>query len=85
VTRTELGLTEYGPTPTPAYAGAGITAMRSALLHLLSTATPDADPAGFATPSLGTGAEDSPVRHSDRQQRIARLRAQAKFLGVSNG
>ena len=30
VTRTELGLTEYGPTPTPYYAGAGIVAVRSA-------------------------------------------------------
>lgn len=29
VTRTELGLTEYGPTPTPAYADAGILAVRS--------------------------------------------------------
>lgn len=30
VTRTELGLAEYGPTPTPAYAEAGILAVRSA-------------------------------------------------------
>jgi len=30
VTRTELGLTEYGPTPTPYYVGAGIVAVRSA-------------------------------------------------------
>lgn len=30
VTRTELGLTEYGPTPTPYYADAGILAVRSA-------------------------------------------------------
>lgn len=30
VTRTELGLTEYGPTPTPYYADAGILAIRSA-------------------------------------------------------
>ncbi|MGE5827154.1 MAG: HK97 family phage prohead protease [Micromonosporaceae bacterium] len=30
VTRTELGLAEYGPTPTPAYADAGILAVRSA-------------------------------------------------------
>jgi HK97 family phage prohead protease len=29
VTRTELGLAEYGPTPTPAYADAGILAVRS--------------------------------------------------------
>jgi HK97 family phage prohead protease len=30
ITRTELGLAEYGPTPTPAYAEAGILAVRSA-------------------------------------------------------
>ena len=30
VTRTELGLIEYGPTPTPAYEEAGIMAVRSA-------------------------------------------------------
>lgn len=30
ITRTELGLTEYGPTPTPYYVGAGIVAIRSA-------------------------------------------------------
>jgi HK97 family phage prohead protease len=29
ITRTELGLAEYGPTPTPAYADAGIVAVRS--------------------------------------------------------
>lgn len=29
ITRTELGLSEYGPTPTPAYADAGILAVRS--------------------------------------------------------
>ena len=31
ITRTELGLAEYGPTPTPAYAEAGILAVRSAV------------------------------------------------------
>ncbi len=32
VTRTELGLKEFGPTPFPAYSGAEIVSMRSALL-----------------------------------------------------
>lgn len=82
VTRMELGLTEYGPTPTPAYAGAGIEAVRSAIIQLLASATPQ-DPAATATPAPGLGAEDSPARHSDRQQRIARLRAEAEFLGVT--
>lgn len=31
ITRTELGLSEYGPTPSPAYADAGILAVRSAV------------------------------------------------------
>lgn len=33
VVRMELGLTEYGPTPSPAYAEAGILAIRAALEH----------------------------------------------------
>ena len=33
VTRMELGLSEYGPTPSPAYAEAGILAIRAALEH----------------------------------------------------
>lgn len=33
VVRMELGLTEYGPTPSPAYAEAGILAIRAALLN----------------------------------------------------
>lgn len=47
VTRTELGLAEYGPTPTPYYADAGILAVRSAqvlaadLLSLDDTARAD--------------------------------------------
>jgi len=93
VTRTELGLVEYGPTPRPAYADAGILAMRSQLetisgqLAELTRTLPSStqhDPDGdHATPDLGPGAADSPHRHSDRQQRIARLRAEASFLGVT--
>lgn len=50
VTRMELGLTEYGPTPSPAYADAGILAIRAALvgagmtpeeaLRMLASTTP---------------------------------------------
>ena len=42
VTRTELGLAEYGPTPTPAYADAGILAVRSVdqvAAHIVSLST----------------------------------------------
>lgn len=93
VTRTELGLVEYGPTPRPAYADAGILAMRSQLetiseqLAELTRTFPSSTPRDpdddHATPAQGPGAADSPDRHSDRQQRIARLRAEASFLGVT--
>lgn len=42
VTRTELGLTEYGPTPSPYYADAGILAVRSA--QQLADKLADLDP-----------------------------------------
>jgi HK97 family phage prohead protease len=42
VTRTELGLTEYGPTPSPAYADAGILAIRSVEALAASFAALDA-------------------------------------------
>lgn len=50
IVRTELGLSEYGPTPSPAYLDAGILAIRAALEHsglstdevlrILASATP---------------------------------------------
>lgn len=90
VTRNELGLVEYGPTPVPVYADAGIVAMRSRLESIgeqlaeltrtLPSSTPG-DPDDVATPDQGPGAAD-PRKHSDRHQRIARLRAEASFLGV---
>lgn len=92
VTRTELGLTEYGPTPTPAYSGAGILAVRSLaaglaaldaderaeLVRMLSSATPLQDQDDdAATPDLGPGSEDQPqTRHSGR---IAVARARARM------
>lgn len=85
VTRTELGLTEYGPTPSPAYTDAGILAMRSTLneireavesLHRnISPSTPlDPDDEG-ATPDLGLGAEDPRTAHSLRLRQLALKRA----------
>jgi HK97 family phage prohead protease len=93
VTRTELGLNEYGPTPVPVYESAAITAVRAGqllanlpaderaeLLRMLST-TPS-EPETSATPDDGAGTEE-PREHSDRIQRRLRLRTQAMFLGVS--
>jgi HK97 family phage prohead protease len=72
VRRMELGLREYGPTPTPAYRGASIEAVRSVLQELLAS-TPGLDPdAHLATPNLGLGAEDPlDIGHSVRLKRLA--------------
>lgn len=92
VTRLELGLTEYGPTPTPYYQDAAITAVRAAdtlaalpveerreLIRILSTTTPDAVPVVGATPeSTGLGAEDPHDVHSDRLRHL-RLRSETAF------
>lgn len=85
----ELGLAEFGPTPSPAYQDAGILAMRSAQqiaealeearqLITSSLSTPEGDPDGdTATPGTGPGAEDPPDRHSGRlrQRHLALKRA----------
>jgi len=77
VTRMKLGLTEYGPTPAPYYAGAGIESLRSRLSTLdpaevrelladLLRATPPRDQEALrialsAPPASGPGAEDQPA------------------------
>lgn len=79
VTRTELGLTEYGPTPTPAYADASIVAVRA--LQLLAPTlglnwNRDQGAEDEATPDLGPGAEDQPdTGHSIRLRRLALAQA----------
>lgn len=75
VRRMELGLTEYGPTPTPAYRDASIEAIRSVLQEIL-TSTPVQDPdAVQATPDPGPGAEDPRDAHSQRLKVLAFRRA----------
>jgi HK97 family phage prohead protease len=75
VRRMELGLAEYGPTPTPAYQGASIEAIRSALQDILAT-TPGWDPAAaIVTPDPGLDAEDPRAAHSSRLNRLAFQRA----------
>jgi HK97 family phage prohead protease len=84
VTRMELGLTEYGPTPTPAYTEAAITAIRAALDVLASTTPRDGDQETRpATPDPGPGdAEDQPNdRHSVRRNRL-RLQAALRGRGL---
>lgn len=66
VTRTELGLAEYGPTPTPAYEDARIMAVRA--LQEIAGATPLDQAPNHATPDMGPGElADQPDRHSARQ------------------
>ena len=92
VIRTELGLTEYGPTHSPAYEGAGILAIRSAdeLTELIRTMiheqTGTLRLAGDQATPDGPGPEDSASSHSRKttaQQLL--LRARAMNLGVING
>jgi HK97 family phage prohead protease len=97
IVRTELGLSEYGPTPSPAYAEAGILAIRAALLaggltaeqiqRMFAAATPvedqDAAPA-TSTPEPGD-ANDQPSTdngHSRRNQQLIRLRAGMRDRGI---
>jgi HK97 family phage prohead protease len=82
VTRTELGLTEYGPTPTPAYTDAGILAVRA--LEMLASTTPGRPDQGThpVTPDLGSdGAEDQLTEHSVRQKML-RFRRQLRERGL---
>jgi HK97 family phage prohead protease len=82
VTRTELGLTEYGPTPSPVYESAAITAVRAEqivasiaglsdeerheLLRMLTSTTPPGPETSTATPDSGAGSEEPRVAHSGR-------------------
>lgn len=92
VRRMELGLTEYGPTPSPAYAGAGIIAMRSAkVLTALDEAqrfiqslspTSCGDPGDdSATSNQELGTEDPRAAHSARLG-LLRLRSKMRDRGL---
>lgn len=93
VTRTELGLFEYGPTPMPAYAGASILAVRSqldeiqagvlALARTITSSTPQGPDDEPATPQQGPGAEDPRDAHSSRQ-RALRLKSEIARLESGN-
>jgi HK97 family phage prohead protease len=94
VVRTELGLTEYGPTPTPAYSGAGILAVRSAQtlaadlasladeqrdeLIRLLSATPDVDPAEVTATPEPGPGAEDPPRQR-HSGRLAIVRARQRM------
>lgn len=95
VTRTELGLVEYGPTPRPAYADAGVLAMRSqleqiseqlaALTRTIPPSTPQDPDDGFATPDVGPGAEDPREHAHSVRQRMLRLRSEMAQMEMRRG
>lgn len=93
ITRTELGLTEYGPTPSPAYADAGILAVRSTLDQIreelaeltrtILPSTPSDPDDDSATPDVGPGAEDPrDTAHSSRQKELLRLKLALRERGI---
>lgn len=83
VTRMELGLSDYGPTPSPAYKDAYIVAVRSQyspyeideIIRLLQSADSTRTPAP----------DDSVDRHSTRDLSLLRLRAKMILEGIENG
>lgn len=94
VTRTELGLVEYGPTPRPAYADASVLAMRSTLDEIrqqlaslsrtISPSTPSDPDDDSATPDVGPGAEDPRENaHSLRQKELLRLKLALRERGIN--
>jgi HK97 family phage prohead protease len=90
INRTELGLKEYGPTPFPAYSGAEIVSMRSAMLgeraimsedelaeKLLQLLLSRATRLGDPTPHAtapAPGADSDPQEHSERNRQLIRDR-----------
>lgn len=95
ITRTELGLMEYGPTPMPAYRDAGILAVRSelaeirdALTAMRGTVNPSTsegepqDPDDTTTPDQGPGSEASRGdAHADAQA-LLRFRSKIRERGL---
>lgn len=92
VTRTELGLKEYGPTHSPAYEGAGILAVRSAsdLEDLVRTMIANMLPTQRAgehssTPAQEPETDGSQSRPGRTQARRNAMLLRARKLGVIDG
>lgn len=98
VRRLELGLTEYGPTPAPAYLDAAILAVRSgdaaakivsalaeaqAFIESNMAATPKDPAAASATPNQGPGTADSRDDSALRAAQMLRLKAELRSRGVN--
>lgn len=92
ITRTELGLREYGPTHAPAYEGAGILAVRSAsdledmVRTMITNMLPTNTAGDSTTPTREPETDESPT-HSDRARHARRnaMLMRARDMGVING
>jgi len=87
IVRTELGLVEYGPTPTPAYADAGIMAVRSLLEQYIASTSPRDQETRPASLDPGPGTEEQlddglVSEHSGRHHQLLRLRAAMRDRGL---
>jgi len=96
VTRTKLGLTEYGPAAVEYYSGASIVAIRSRLstlddtqwdrlVELLNASTPEDQEALrtiTATPTEGPGAEDQPQALRSAEDIARRIRVARILKGI---
>jgi HK97 family phage prohead protease len=99
IERMELGLKEYGPTPTPAYDGDGLVMIRSqddlaelvrSMIQDIAAGTPQASPAAGTndgTPSgPPAGTQTDPADgHSSHNRNLARARANKLRLGQASG
>lgn len=93
IVRTELGLTEYGPTHSPAYEGAGILAIRSTddlaeMIRSILREEHDGTPAGAAETDHSTAEPVTDESHMRSGRTRARRNAslmRARELGVING
>jgi HK97 family phage prohead protease len=79
VTRHELGLSDYGPTPVPVNAAAAILAVRSRVTDLFAALRPSTTPQEPetypVTSTMDADAEEPPNGHSDRDYYLARAQA----------
>lgn len=98
VRRLELGLSEYGPTPEPAYETASVLGMRADFarrlvaagfstdeIAQLTSATPDGEPEDVDTSAVEAVADESPAGHSARLSPYARrLQLALTARGIRN-
>jgi hypothetical protein len=92
ITRTELGLREYGPTHSPAYEGAGIIAVRSTseveemVRTVITNMFPTLVAGDISTPVREPETDESHLTHSGRTRaRRNAMLLRARDMGVISG